>query len=112
MHNPTRTPTTSNDATALANIRLVQPVHQRHTRSNNPFTILEDSIPDNENEDIADDITIQASNQHSSAPFSPVIKQILKLPQKTARTQPITSPAARKVHDLRPTNKPTDVRTP
>jgi hypothetical protein len=86
MHNPTRTPTTSNDPTALANIRLMRPVHQRHTRSNNPFAILEDSIPDDENEDIADDITIQASNQHGGAPFSPVIKQILKLPRKTACT--------------------------
>ncbi len=31
MHNPTRTPTTSNDPTAPANVRLMQPVHQRHT---------------------------------------------------------------------------------
>ncbi len=86
MHNPTRTPTTSNDPAAPANVRLMQPVHQRHTLSNNPFTILEDSIPDDENEDIADDITIQASNQHGGAPFSPFIKQMLKLPRKMART--------------------------
>jgi hypothetical protein len=41
---------------------------------------LEDSIPDDENEDIADNISIQASNQHGGAPFSLFIKQMLELP--------------------------------
>jgi hypothetical protein len=55
VHNPTRTPTTSNDPTALAAVRLVRLIHQLHTPSNNPFTILEDCNLDDEDEDIADD---------------------------------------------------------
>jgi hypothetical protein len=107
-HNPTRTPTTSHDPTAPPNVRLVRPIHQRHTRSNNPFVILEDDTPDDEDEDIADDITVHASNQRSSAPFSPFIRRMLEPPpQHTVRTQAITSPAAPTVHDLRPSNKPT-----
>jgi hypothetical protein len=108
MHNPTRTPTSSHDPTAPPNVRLVRPIHQRHTRNNNPFAILEDDTPDDEDEDIADDITIHASNQRSSAPFSPFIRRMLEPPPRhTVRTRAIASPAAPTVHDLRPTNKPT-----
>ena len=81
MPNPTQTPTTSNDPIAPTRVGLVQPIHQSHTRSNNPFTILEDCVPDNRNKDIADDITIQASNQHGGAPFSPFIRQMLEPPR-------------------------------
>jgi hypothetical protein len=112
MPNPTRTPTTSYDPTAPTNVRLVRPIHQRHTQSNNPFTILEDCAPDDEDEDIADNITIQASNQHGGALFSPFIRQMLEPPQHTGHTQPITSPTTRTIHDLQPTNKPTNVPTP
>ena len=110
--NPTQTPTTSNDPTTPTNVRLVQPIHQRHTQSNNPFTILEDCTPDDDDEDIADNITIKASNQHCGAPFSPFIRQILETLQHTVLTHPSTSPATCTVHDLRPTNEPTDVPTP
>jgi len=110
--NPIQTPTTSNDTTAPTNVRLVRPIHQRHTRSNNPFTILDDCTPDDDDEDIADDITIKVSNQHGGAPFSPFIRQMLEPPRHAVCTRPITSPATCTVHDLQPTNKPTDVPTP
>jgi len=107
MLNPTRTPTTSNDPTAPTNVRLVRPIHQRHTQRNNLFTILEDCTPDDDDEDIADNITIKASNQHGGAPFSPFIRQILEPPRHMVCTRPSTSPTTCTVHDLRPTNKPT-----
>jgi hypothetical protein len=106
--NPTRMPTTSHDPTTPPNVRLVRHIHQRHTRSNNPFVILEDDTPDDEDKDIADDITVHASHQRSSAPFSPFIRRMLKsLPRHTVRTRAIASPAATTVHDLWPSNKPT-----
>jgi hypothetical protein len=112
MHNPTRTPTTSHYPTAPPNVRLVRPIHQRHTRSNNPFVILEDDTPDDKDEDIADNITVYASNQHISAPFSPFIRRMLEPPPRhTVRTRAITSPAAPSVHDLWPSNKPTATPT-
>jgi len=111
-HNPTRTPTTSHDPTVPPNVRLVRPIHQWHTRSNKPFVILEDDTPDDEDKDIADDITVHASNQRSSAPFSPFIKRMLEPPPRhTVRTRAIASPTAPPVHDLLPSNKPTATPT-
>ena len=110
--NPTRAPTTSHDPTTPLYVRLVRPIHQRHTRSINPFVILEDDTPDDEDMEIADDITVHASNQRSSAPFSPFIRRMLKsLPRHTVRTRAIASPAATTVHDLWPSNKPTATPT-
>ncbi len=65
---PTRMPTTLHDPTAPASTQLLQPVHQQHTQSNNPFAILEDNAQDDNNDSIADNITVQANNRTVKRP--------------------------------------------
>jgi hypothetical protein len=64
---PTQMPTTFHDPTAPANIRLLRPAHQQHTQSNNPFAILEDNDLDDNNNSIAEDITVRANNRTNGA---------------------------------------------
>jgi hypothetical protein len=100
-------PTTSHDPTTPSNIHLLQPIHQQHTQSNKPFVILEDYAPDDKNDSIADNITIQASNQNNGATLSPFLKQVSE-PIRCTDTQIIlTNPHASTTHNLWPTMTPT-----
>jgi hypothetical protein len=100
-------PTTSHDPTGLSNIRLLQPIHLQHTQSNNPFAILEDYAPDNDDNSIAENITIQASNQSNGVTLTPSLQQVSK-PTRHINTQTIvTNPHISTAHDFRPTTTPT-----
>jgi hypothetical protein len=100
-------PTTSHDRTAPSNICLLQPIHQQHTGSNNLFAILKDYALENDDNRIADDITIQSSNQTSGTTLNPSLQQVSK-PKKCINTQTVlTSLHTSTVHDLRPTPTPT-----
>jgi hypothetical protein len=60
-------PTTLHDPKAPASIQLLQPVHQQHTRSNNLFATLEDNALDNDDNSIANNITVQANKRTNGA---------------------------------------------
>ncbi len=105
-------PTTLHDPTTPSNIRLLQPIHQQHTWSNNLFVILEDYAPCDDNDSIADNITIQASNQNNGATLSPFLKQVGE-PTRCTDTQIIlTNPHASTVHNIWPTMSPTLLSQP
>jgi hypothetical protein len=70
VNNPPRMQTASNDPTAPANIQLLQPIHQRCTHNNNPFTILEDKTLKDNYDYAWDYITIQANNHFTKQPNS------------------------------------------
>ena len=93
-YNPTRTPSTSKDLTVPSNVSLLRPIHQRQTEA---YWKLEDYTPDDKDEDIANVITIQASNQHSNATLSPFLRQMLEHPGRTIHHSFFTSPVANTV---------------
>jgi len=93
-YNPTRTPSTSKDLTVPSNVSLLQPIHQRQTEA---YWKLEDYTPDDKDKDIADVITIQASNQHSNATLSLFLRQMLEHPGRTIHHSFFTSPVANTV---------------
>ncbi len=102
-------PTTSHDPTAPSNIHILQPIHQQHTQNSNPFAILEVYTPDDDNNSIADDITIQARNQTNGATLSPSFQRVSK-PTRRINTQTnVTNPHTHTctIHNLRPTTTPT-----
>jgi hypothetical protein len=87
-------PTTSHDPTTPSNVQLFQPVHQRHTQSNNVFAILEDDAPDNDNDNIADNLTVQADNRTNDTMLGTPLQQ-LRQPRKCNNTPMVlTSPHA------------------
>ena len=92
---------------ALSNIQLLQPVHQRHTRSNNLFVILEDNAPDNDDNNIIDNLTVQANDCTNGATLGTSL-QLLRQPTRRSNTPTVlTNPHASPIHDLRPTVTPT-----
>jgi hypothetical protein len=100
-------PTTSNDPTAPSNIRLLQPIHQYCTQSNNLFAILEDYAPDDNNKGITDNITIQASNQRSGTTLSLFLQEVIETPRRIESQPALTNPNASTIHNLWPTVTPT-----
>jgi hypothetical protein len=76
--------TTSLDTNSLLNIQILLPAHQCHTHNNNLFTILEnDEEPENpcqpldNDENMANDSTVPASNCTSTTYFDPNLGQLL-----------------------------------
>jgi hypothetical protein len=100
-------PTTSHDPTAPSTIHLLQPIHQQHTQNNNLLAILEDYAPDNNDESITDDITIQAINQKLGATLSFFLQQISELTRCTDTQMVSTNPNSSIDYNLQPTTTPT-----
>jgi len=79
---------TSFDETSPAKILTVRPVHQRHTRNNNPFAILEDDEepvnllhPPDDDETMADNITVPVSNRTGGTNLDPFLHQRVEFPR-------------------------------
>ncbi len=106
VNNPTRMPTTSSDPTAPANIQLLRPIHQGCTHNNNPFTILEDETPEDDNDYAPDDITIQASNHSTKQPNSTSTPRRTTTPP-TANTPVHNLSTNCDAHNMSPSNDPT-----
>ena len=116
---PPRVATTSNNTTSPTAIRQLPLIHQRQTRSNNPFQILAD-------DDDKDDMTVVASNcsprsplpnlRHIYLPASPPKRQLTSQQKRRLAIQPaipltlpnnMPTPAPTGppnfIHDIRPT---------
>jgi hypothetical protein len=87
-------------------------MHQQHTRSNNPLAILEDDAPDNNNDNIADDITVQADNCTNGAMLGTSLQLVCQPARHSKTLTVLTNPIASPVHDLRPTATPTLILQP
>jgi hypothetical protein len=110
----TQTLTTLHDPTAPSNIWILQPVHQWHTRTNNPFAILEDDTPDDDNDNITDNltVTVQAENCTNGTKLGTSLQQLC-LPASCMNTPMVlTNPHASPAHDLWPTATPTLIPQP
>jgi hypothetical protein len=110
---PTQMPTTLHDPTMPSSICLLQPVHQQHTQNNNPFAIFADNAPDNNgNDNIADDLTIQADNCTNDATLSTSLQWVHQPARRNNTLMILTNPHASPVHDLWPTATPTLIPQP
>ncbi len=105
-------PNTLHDPTAPANIQLLQPVHQRHTWSNNLFAILEDDAPYNDDDNIADNLTVQANNCTNGATLGTSLQLVRQPARRSYTSIVLTNHHASTVHDLRPTLTPTLIPQP
>jgi hypothetical protein len=83
-----------------------------NTRSNNLLAILEDYDPGNDDDEIADNLTVQASNRTYDTTLG-ISRQQLRQPA-WHRTTPmvLSNPLASPVHDLWPTTTPTLIPQP
>jgi hypothetical protein len=105
-------PTTLHDPKAPASIKLLQPVHQQHTQSNNPFAILEDDALDDNDDSIADNITVQANKCTNGATLGTSL-QLVRQPARRSNTPMVsTNPISSLVHDLPLTMTPTLILQP
>jgi hypothetical protein len=100
-------PTTSHDPIVPSNISLLQPIHQQNTQSNNQFPILEDYAPDDNDDSIANDITMQANNQNNGTTLTPCLQLVNEPTRRTDTQTVLTYPHESTVHDLQPTMTPT-----
>jgi hypothetical protein len=95
-------PTTSNSA-APEMLYPTRPIHQRHTWSNNPFTILEeDKEPDKPNITTDAPTPLQLLLQATIPPYDPFIQEMLDRPQQTIQA----------IHDLRPQRRAAPTANP
>jgi hypothetical protein len=88
------------DPTVPSNIHLLQPVYQGHTQNNNLLAILEDDVPDDNNDNIADDLTIQAANCTNGTTLSTSLQQVCQPARCNNTPMVLTNPNASPVHDL------------
>jgi hypothetical protein len=109
---PTWMPTSSRDPTAPTNICLLQPVHQGYTESNNRHAIFEDNAPDNNNANIADDLTVQANNCINGTTLGTSLQLVRQSARHSNTPMVLTNPHASTVHDLQPTVTPTLIPQP
>jgi hypothetical protein len=95
-------PTASNSA-APEMLYPTRPIHQRHPRSNKPFTIFEeDKEPDKHNITTNAPTLLQLPLQAIVPPYDPFIQEMLDRPQQMTQA----------IHDLRPQRRASPTANP
>ncbi len=105
-------PTASNSA-APETLYPTRPIHQRHTWSNNPFTIFEeDKEPDKPSATTNVTTPGQLPLQATIPPYNPLVQEMLDHPQQATRAIHDLHPQCRAALKANPTTRPSPTILP